>query len=174
MQLAGSWDDGATFDDFITVTDRSWDPLINAPHSHGDSNLDFIGEYFGLDADEEDFALLWTDTRTGVQELFFDRVATKRVTCPHVPELVGTVLGGSLADGTLFIIVGGHLRIVPPRGPLVEAVNALIAFEEGGHAPPSARTSCAGRRGKRCCGCWSRRRRPPGRLTGREGRLRGL
>jgi hypothetical protein len=135
VQLAGSWDDGATFDDFITVTDRPWDPLINAPHSHGDPNLDFIGEYFGLDAGEEDFALLWTDTRTGVQELFFDRVATKRVTCPHVPELVGTVLGGSLADGTLLIIVGGHLKIVPPRGPLVEAVNALVAYEEGGHAP---------------------------------------
>ena len=40
-------------------------------------NVHFIGDYFGLAAGEQDFAVLWTDTRTGVQELFFDRVNTR-------------------------------------------------------------------------------------------------
>ena len=84
VQLAGSWDDGATFGQLVTVTDRSWDPLIDAPAVHGDPNVDFIGEYFGLDAGEEDLALLWTDTRTGVQELFSDVVRTKKdLLSPH-------------------------------------------------------------------------------------------
>ena len=48
VQLAASWDDGATFSQFITVTDQSWDPLVNAPAVHGDPNVHFIGEYFGL------------------------------------------------------------------------------------------------------------------------------
>ena len=141
VQLAGSWDDSATFDEFATVTDRSWDPLIDAPHSHGDPQTDFIGEYFGLDADEEDFGVLWTDTRTGVQELFFNRVATKRVSCPHVPDLVAEILGGSLGDGTLFTIVGGKLKIVPPRSPLERALLALVAYEQATDAPPEHQES---------------------------------
>jgi hypothetical protein len=74
VRLAASWDDGATFSHVVTVTERPWDPLVNAPHSYGMPNVHFIGDYFGLDAGADDFTLLWTDTRTGVQELFFDRV----------------------------------------------------------------------------------------------------
>jgi hypothetical protein len=79
VQLAGSWDYGATFSSFITVTEQPWDPLVNAPAVHGNPNVHFIGEYFGLDAGVGHFALLWTDTRTGVQELFSDVVRTKRI-----------------------------------------------------------------------------------------------
>lgn len=64
VQLAASWDDGATFSQLVTVTDQPWDPLVDAPFSHGDSAVHFIGEHFGLDAGDEDFALLWTDPRT--------------------------------------------------------------------------------------------------------------
>jgi len=74
VQLAISFDDAATFSELITVSDRSWDPLVNAPHSYGMPHVHFIGDYFGIDAGQDDFVVLWTDTRTGVQELFFDRI----------------------------------------------------------------------------------------------------
>ena len=126
VQLAGSWDLAATFSQFVTVTDEPWDPLVNAPFAHGDPQVHFIGEYFGLDAGLEDFAVLWTDTRTGVQELFFDRVATKHVTCRHIPELVAQILVGVTQDGGGWVIIGGKLHKIPPRGPLVELLEALV------------------------------------------------
>lgn len=129
VQLAASWDNGATFSYFITVTERSWDPLVNAPFVHGNPNVHFIGEYFGLDAGEEHFALLWTDTRTGVQELFSDVVQTKRVHSPHIPEVVSEILAGVAGDGGGIIIVGGKLVRVPPRSPLIMILNALVASE---------------------------------------------
>jgi len=129
VQLAASWDDAASFPWFVTVTDHPWDPALDAPKSHGDPAVDFIGEYFGLDADEEDFALLWTDTRTGVQELFSDVVRTKKITCPHIPELVGDILFGVTQDGGGVIVVGGKIIHIPPRGPLVEALRALAELD---------------------------------------------
>jgi hypothetical protein len=135
VQLAASWDDGATFSQFITVTEHSWDPLINAPAVHGNPNVHFIGEYFGLDANEEDFALLWTDTRTGVQELYCDVVSTKRVRCPRLPELVAQVFGGVSRDGGGFIIVGGKIVRVPPRSPLIAVLNTLSAVESIADVP---------------------------------------
>lgn len=129
VQLAASWDNGATFSDFITVTEQPWDPLVNAPLAHGNPNVHFIGEYFGLDAGEEEFALLWTDTRTGVQELFSDVVETKKVSCRHLPILVAEVFGGVASDGGGFIIVGGKIIKVPPRSPLIRVLNILVAVE---------------------------------------------
>ncbi|MCB9432784.1 MAG: exo-alpha-sialidase [Ardenticatenaceae bacterium] len=132
VQLAGSWDKGVTFPTFVTVTDKSWDPLVNAPAVHGNGAVDFIGEYFGLDAGEESFALLWTDTRTGVQELFFDEVQTKKVSCPHIPEVVGQIFGGVASDGGGFVIVGGKIIKIPPWSPLREVYEVLGAFEAVG------------------------------------------
>jgi hypothetical protein len=136
VQLAASWDDGATFSHFITVTEQPWDPLVNAPAVHGDPNVHFIGEYFGLDAGDEEFALLWTDTRTGVQELYSDVVQTKRITCPRLPYLVAEVLGGVTSDGGGFIIIGGKIIKVPPRSPLLKLLNALVALEAVSDPPP--------------------------------------
>lgn len=132
VQLAGSWDKGVTFPTFVTVTDKSWDPLVNAPAVHGNPAVHFIGEYFGLDAGEESFALLWTDTRTGVQELFFDMVETKKVSCPRIPEIVGQVFGGVASDGGGFVIVGGKIIKIPPWSPLREVYEVLGAFEAVG------------------------------------------
>lgn len=67
--LAESHDDGASFK-CRTATDRPWDPSVDAPTSLVDPIASFIGEYFGLDADARGFHPLWTDTRTGIQELF--------------------------------------------------------------------------------------------------------
>lgn len=36
----------------------------------GDPNVTFIGDYFGFDARMFNFYPLWTDARTGIQELF--------------------------------------------------------------------------------------------------------
>lgn len=72
--LALSADHGKTFSERITVTDHPWDPTEDAPWAHGDSNATFIGDYFGFDASKWSFFPLWTDTRTGIQEIFTARV----------------------------------------------------------------------------------------------------
>ncbi|HST12169.1 MAG TPA: sialidase family protein [Terriglobales bacterium] len=81
--FAQSLDGGATFQVFM-VTDQPWDPTVDAPWAHHgdatpiDSSVTFIGDYFGIDASNEGFYPLWTDTRTGVQELFTDIVPERR------------------------------------------------------------------------------------------------
>jgi hypothetical protein len=71
VQLAESDDNAVSFSRRERVTDRAWDPKIDAPLSHGDVATTFIGDYFGLDASANGFGVFWTDTRTGVQEMFF-------------------------------------------------------------------------------------------------------
>ncbi len=119
VQLAASWDYGATFSSFITVTDQSWDPLVNAPAVHGDPNVHFIGEYFGLDAGVGHFALLWTDTRTGVQELFSDVVRTQRIVWQKPPEYVDTPP-----------IKYDPGEKMPPASDLIKVLSAVSALEE--------------------------------------------
>jgi hypothetical protein len=72
--IAISVDDGQTFSHRITVTDHPWDPAVGAPLPHGDPDVTFLGEYFGLDASTLGFFPLWTDTRTGMQEIFTARI----------------------------------------------------------------------------------------------------
>ncbi len=82
--FAQSLDGGATFQAFV-VTDQPWDPTVDAPWAHHadgtpiDSSVTFIGDYFGIDASNIGFYPLWTDTRTGVQELFTDIVPERRI-----------------------------------------------------------------------------------------------
>jgi hypothetical protein len=68
--LVASLDRGVTFTLRDSVCDKPWNPRTGAPWAHGDPNVTFIGEYFGFDADSEGFRIVWTDTRTGMQELF--------------------------------------------------------------------------------------------------------
>jgi hypothetical protein len=72
--FAFSIDNGESFGQRVTVTDYPWDPAVDAPLSHGNPNVTFIGDYFGLDASTLGFFPLWTDTRTGIQEIFSARV----------------------------------------------------------------------------------------------------
>lgn len=69
--LAESSDDGVSFSNRQLVTDRAWDPTVDAPLSHGDPQTTFIGDYFGLAGSPAGWSVLWTDTRTGVQEMFY-------------------------------------------------------------------------------------------------------
>ena len=78
-RMALSFDNGVSFSQLFTVTDQPWDPTVDAPWAHGDPNLTFIGEYFGLDASGAGFYPLWTDTRTGIQELWTDKVLAQQV-----------------------------------------------------------------------------------------------
>jgi hypothetical protein len=71
--IAISNDGGATFSDRQTVSTVPWDPAVDAPLSHGDPKTTFIGDYFGLAADANGFMPFWTDTRTGIQEIFCGR-----------------------------------------------------------------------------------------------------
>lgn len=141
-RVAGSFSQGDAFDLLTTVTDDPWDPAVNAPLSHGNPNDTFIGEYFGFDADDETFAVIWTDTRTGVQELFYDRVGTSKTDIPEIFKGISAeVFGGVAQDGGGFIIVGGKIIKVPPRGPkwaLLQSMIALDAAEQIDH-PTSTR-----------------------------------
>jgi hypothetical protein len=75
--VAQSFDGGGSFIHFV-VTDQPWNPTIDAPWSHGNSAVTFIGDYMGLDASTRGFFPLWTDTRTGIQELFTAGVPERR------------------------------------------------------------------------------------------------
>jgi len=129
VNLAVSWDNGLTFSQFIKVSEQSWDPLVNAPFAHGDPNVGFIGEYFGLNAGDDEFALLWTDTRSGVQELMSEVVHTQRIRCPPIPQAVAHILFGVIDDGGGVIFVNGKFIPVPPRWPLLEVLDALATLE---------------------------------------------
>lgn len=75
--MAQSFDGGNSFNHF-TVTDQPWDPSVDAPWAHGNPNVTFIGDYFGLDASGKGFYPVWTDTRTGIQELWTAIVPEKK------------------------------------------------------------------------------------------------
>ena len=137
-RIMGSFDQGTTFELPVDVTDGPWDPAINAPLART-ANDTFIGEYFGLDGGPTGFAVVWTDTRTGVQELFYDYVSTSREDAPFwfTNGIVATLLGSGVASGGGgLVIVGGKIIKVPPRGPsyaLLQAMVTLDAAEAIGH-----------------------------------------
>ncbi len=83
-KMALSFDNGVSFSQLFTVTDRPWDPTVDAPWAHGNPSLTFIGEYFGFDASANGFYPLWTDTRTGIQNLWMDIMPQK--TCAFIVE----------------------------------------------------------------------------------------
>jgi hypothetical protein len=136
-RIMGSFDGGTNFLLPVDITDFPWDPAVNAPLSHGNPDDTFIGEYFGLDAAQHGFAVIWTDTRTGVQELFFSRVVSAPITPRSAAKIVATLLGPGVAQGAGgWVIVGGKIIKVPPRGPkyaLLQALAALDAAEDIDH-----------------------------------------
>ena len=89
--LSLSFDGGMTFGRDV-LTDQPWNPAVDAPWSHGDSAVTFIGDYMGLDASPQGFQPLWTDTRTGIQELFTATVPADLILCivEFLKELSGT------------------------------------------------------------------------------------
>jgi hypothetical protein len=116
--MAQSFDGGKSFKRF-RITDQPWNPAVDAPVSLVDPIASFIGEYFGLDASSKGFYPLWTDTRTGIQELWTDLVpALPQADVPSgVYKQVAEILFGIIQDGGGAEMVGGHIRRSPPWGP---------------------------------------------------------
>lgn len=106
------------------ITDRPWDPTVDAPWVHGDPNTTFIGEYFGLDASNLGFYPVWTDTRTGIQELWTD-VMTATPDPWDRYQQAAQILIGIINDAGGIEIVGGHLRRIPPRSPELDILLGI-------------------------------------------------
>ena len=70
-----SRDGGTTFTERVIVSDQAWNPALDAPNADADPAVTFIGDYFGLAASALGFFPFWTDTRTGIQEMFIARVS---------------------------------------------------------------------------------------------------
>jgi hypothetical protein len=77
-----STDGGTTFTDRINVSDQAWNPALDAPNADANPRVTFIGDYFGLAASTLGFFPFWTDTRTGIQEIWSARV-------PAIGSLLG-------------------------------------------------------------------------------------
>lgn len=114
--MAQSFNGGASFKHF-TVTDHPWDPMVDAPVSLVNPIASFIGEYFGLDASSKGFYPLWTDTRTGIQELWTDIVPPALNIPSNIYGDMAQILFGIIQDGSGTEIVGGHINHIPPSGP---------------------------------------------------------
>jgi len=91
--LSLSFDGGITFGRDV-LTDEPWDPSVDAPWSHGNSAVTFIGDYMGLDASARGFQPLWTDTRTGIQELFTTTVPADLGLC--IVEFLNELSSGEI------------------------------------------------------------------------------
>jgi hypothetical protein len=131
-----SYNNGQSFAYYYIVTDSPWDPTIDAPLSHGDPNVTFIGDYFGLDASSKGFYPLWTDTRTSIQELFTQVPLATKVPWWKQYEIVVFILFGIINDGGgAYIDAQGHIHIVPPHGPgdpgplMKEMLASLAAYK---------------------------------------------
>jgi hypothetical protein len=91
--LSLSADEGVTFGSSVLTT-QPWDPTIDAPWAHGDPRVTFIGDYMGLDASPQGFQPVWTDTRTGIQELFTTTVPADLGLC--IVEVLNALEGGEI------------------------------------------------------------------------------
>jgi hypothetical protein len=130
VMFTASFDGGQSFWFPEAINKNPWNPAINAPWSHGHSNKTFIGDYFGLDADEENFHVLWTNTKDGVQELYYNAVRTHKYDPPrYLDGIFAEIFGGVASDGGGWIIVGGKLIKIPPREPLLDVLHAIAAYD---------------------------------------------
>ena len=117
--MAQSFDGGSSFIHF-TVTDQPWDPTIDAPWSHGNSAVTFIGDYMGLDASSRGFFPLWTDTRTGIQELFTSGVPERRLQI----IVERSTIGQDEVDARRLMAGGGDAIIPNAFRVVVDGYNA--------------------------------------------------
>jgi BNR/Asp-box repeat len=153
--ISMSFDGGMTFD-YSVVTDQPWDPTIDAPWSHGDPAVTFIGDYMGLDANPQGFHPVWTDTRTGIQELFTSTVPTcvvefldeldageltllrsfrdETMTQSHLGQQISTLVGAHQAEVTRLLAADDELR-----GRAADVLRRTFALVKSSQSPDPAR-----------------------------------
>ena len=134
---AVSDDNAGCFFHRVTVTDRPWDPAVDAPLSQGKKTTTFIGDYFGFAASDLGFFAFWTDTRTGIQEIF-----TSRLSVGHPSPLATHVAPGlaSVGDSFMLFATSSDGRIFANRCVLGQNFQGWIEMEGGGRtdAGPTA------------------------------------
>jgi len=124
VRLALSCDDGDTFGATRTVNSLPWDPKIDAPLVYGMIDVTFIGEYFGCAGAGQSFATVWTDTRTGQQELFYDNVVIRGATIPPLARKSPHRAGRARTrDGLLEPL---DLTKQPPRATRATVLGAMF------------------------------------------------
>jgi hypothetical protein len=123
--MAQSADAGASFQHF-RITDQAWNPAVDAPLAHGNIDLTFIGDYLGLDASLLGFYPLWTDTRTGIQELWTAIVPVGVV----IGGLTNVVLGDSSDAGPAIASHNGRLFLAW-RGSGNPQLNLMVSTDNG-------------------------------------------
>jgi hypothetical protein len=127
VRIAPLWPGSSAFDFPLTITDHPWDPAINPPTVHNTTTVTFIGDYFGIAAGKNFFELVWTDTRTGLQELFAASVEVNVSPGYIPPEVVATIIAGVSQDGGGLVFIGGHVIRIPPWDPGVDLLQAFSA-----------------------------------------------
>lgn len=78
-EISQSTNDGRSFGKNLRVTQKSWDPAIDAPLPEGRSNNTFIGDYQGLTADNTTVHPLWNDTQNGTSQEVRSAIVSERV-----------------------------------------------------------------------------------------------
>jgi hypothetical protein len=131
----------------ITVTDQPWDPTVAEVTDERGSG--FIGDYFGLDAQAGAATVVWTDTRTGLQEIFTSQVqilvqSLRVVTDQNefaydtVNALHPTAASPAEFPASLYVIAGGFT-------PEQVGVNSTMTQAQmAAQAPPLTFTDAAG------------------------------
>ena len=131
VHVTFSCDDGDTFHAPSTITDHPWDPMLHPPFSRGVSQVKFIGEYFGFCGVGDAFGVVWTDTRTGYQELFYDHVGIRGVTPSYarVSPAIVEALAGVVDDGGGLVYAGGKVVRIAPHDAWLDVLHALVAMD---------------------------------------------
>jgi hypothetical protein len=131
----------------ITVTDQPWDPTV--AEVIDENSRGFIGDYFGLDAQAGAATVVWTDTRTGLQEIFTSQVqilvqSLRVVTDQNefaydtVNALHPTAASPAAFPAALYVIAGGFT-------PEQVGVNSTMTQAQmAAQAPPLTFTDAAG------------------------------
>ncbi|MBI2730154.1 MAG: exo-alpha-sialidase [Sphingobacteriales bacterium] len=136
VAVSVSHNSAQNFPNYHIVTDEPWDPTIDAPFSHGDPAVTFIGDYFGLDASANGFYPLWTDTRTNIQELFTN--VPVHIKWPWLNKYmiyIHILFGITNDGGGVYVDANGHIHIVPSNGPgdpgpvLRSLLDTLLAYK---------------------------------------------
>lgn len=128
LMLAPSLTSGDDFEPPLAVSDTSWDPTTGA--AAGRSIDQQCGSYFGLASDASSLLVLWPDTRTGAQTLYFDRARVEWTgPRPSVPSDHIAVDVRLEADG------GGWVVVVKRGGKVIYAGHLPGTTVPGGPGP---------------------------------------